>query len=743
MSSAEEQFLQALRETFKAEAREHLETIVTGLLDLEKPGTALQPLVEAIFRAAHSLKGAARAVNFTEIELACQTLEDLFAKWKRGEEAPTPKTLDVVHQRLQKIEASLETPKANPPPTLTRPQAPILTRPQAPLPPAPLSKTSPAPAAPPGVTPTSLQAQAPPASATDTVRISVTTLDERLLEAEEMLAAKLSAAQHAGELEALRNGFDIWRKKWALIQPLIRTHSAPPELTEFCDWNHDYIRALEARITVLRQTADQDRLHVGKLVDDLLRNAKKLLMMPLATLTPLLQKIVRDLCRDQSKEAELTVKGGEIALDKRILDELKDPLIHVLRNSIDHGVEKPAIRAHHGKPTKASIVVTVTALDANLVEIAVSDDGSGIDVGKLKNSAIQLGLITKGMADQLSDQEAQALVFEADLSTSQMITQVSGRGLGLAIVREKCERLGGYVKIESKKHRGTTISMTLPLTMATFRGVAVRANERTFIAPTAHIERVGQFNPQDVRTIEGRETVIIGGKVVGLLSLARILQLPPVRKPPTTNQATPLMVVGANDHRVAFAVDQVLTEKEILVKRLKKPLCKVRNISGACILSTGEVALILNVNDLIKSARRASGNVQPTTQQTRTPEAAAKRILVAEDSITSRMLIKGILESAGYDVRTAFDGIDAYTTLRSGMFDLMVSDVEMPRLNGFDLTARIRAERGSLAELPIILVTALESREDREHGIDVGANAYLVKSGLDQTNLLDAVRRLA
>jgi two-component system chemotaxis sensor kinase CheA len=228
---------------------------------------------------------------------------------------------------------------------------------------------------------------------------------------------------------------------------------------------------------------------------------------------------------------------------------------------------------------------------------------------------------------------------------------------------------------------------------------------------------------------------------VALVDLAEVLQLPSIPQKPGAPEATPILVLGAGEQRVAFVVDAVLDEREVLVKRLAKPLSRVRNIAGATVLGSGEVAPILNVADLLKSARTAGSGMR--TAPAATPSAApAKRILVVEDSITSRMLLKGILESAGYDVKTAVDGIDGFTALRAERFDLVVSDVEMPRMDGFDLTARIRADR-ALAELPVVLVTALESREDRERGIDVGANAYLVKSNLDQSNLLEALRRLA
>jgi two-component system chemotaxis sensor kinase CheA len=321
-----------------------------------------------------------------------------------------------------------------------------------------------------------------------------------------------------------------------------------------------------------------------------------------------------------------------------------------------------------------------------------------------------------------------------------MITQVSGRGLGLAIVREKTEKLGGRVAIESLRGSGTTIRMTLPLTMATFRGVLIESAQRLFIVPTAQVERVARFRPQDVQTVEGRRTLEFDASVVSLVDLAEVLQLPSVHRPDAP-PATPVLILGAGERRVAFAVDAVLDEREVLVKTLPKPLSRVRNIAGATVLGSGEVAPILNVSDLLKSAGMAGAAPRAPLESVPT-QRPTKKILVVEDSITSRMLLKGILESAGYEVKTAIDGIDGFTVLRAEHFDLVVSDVEMPRMNGFDLTARIRADR-ALAELPVVLVTALESREDRERGIDVGASAYLVKSSLDQSNLLEALRRLA
>jgi two-component system chemotaxis sensor kinase CheA len=742
--TGEGDFLRTLRATFKVEAAEHVQTIGAGLLELEKaipPADQLQ-VIETVFRAAHSLKGAARAVDFAEIESLCQSLESVFSAWKRRESLPTGAALDQAHRAVDRMSRAIAEPialdqsdkgaAATPPAAANSRQAHTAAAPQPSSAPQPLASMT---------------------GDIDTVRVTVSSLDARLLEAEEMLAAKLSVGQRATDLGTLAGQFEHWRKKWAEIQPLARvlrqaaaqpgaapTASTLGDLAEFIDWNQDYVRSLEGRISALRRMAEQDHLAVGKLVDDLLENSKKLLMLPLATLGGLLPKLVRDLARDQSKEAELTIHGEEVKIDKRVLEEMKDPLIHLLRNCMDHGVETPEQRRRAGKPPRATITLAVSQVNGNQVELAVSDDGAGIDIEKVKAAALRRGLIAPGDAEQLTESGALALVFEADVSTSPMITELSGRGLGLAIVREKTEKLGGRIAIESRRTAGTTIRMTLPLTLATFRGVLIKSAQQLFVVPTAQVERVTRFRLQDVRTVEGRNTLAMNGRAVALADLAEVLQLPSARHDPDAG-TIPALILGAGEQRMAFAVDAVLDEREVLVKRFTKPLSRVRNIAGATVLGSGEVAPILNIPDLLKSARSAAAALRMTSpkQQTATPP---RRVLVAEDSITSRMLLKGILESAGYEVKTAVDGIEAFTALRAEHFDLLLSDVEMPRMNGFDLTAKIRADR-ALAELPVVLVTALESREDREHGIDVGANAYLVKSSLDQSNLLEALRRLA
>jgi two-component system chemotaxis sensor kinase CheA len=749
MSTKEDEFLKRLRATFKVEAAEHLQAIAAGLLELEQTPApeAQRTIVEVVFRAAHSLKGAARAVDFTEIESLCQSLEDVFAAWKRRESAPSPTALDTLHRTLDAITAAMSVPEASRgartraarqpfDQPIRHPEVPVPASAQI-VPPAPLAEQKTFPSE-------------------ETVRISVARLDARLVEAEEMLTVKLTTGQRAEDLRELAQRFEAWRNECAAVEPearALRQAMDPPapgradyrtglaRLVEFLDWNHDHLKSFEGKVAALARTAEQDRHVVGKLVDDLLEDSKKLLLLPFNTISASFPKLVRDLCRAQGKEADLTILGEDIEIDKRILEEMKDPLIHLLRNSIDHGIEPPGERTRGGKPPRGGITLAVTRVNGNKVQLLLSDDGAGIDTSKVKESAARHGLISPEEAARLDEAESQALIFQSEVSTSPIITHLSGRGLGLAIVREKAEKLGGTVCVESRPGQGSAFRIVMPATRATFRGILVEAAGRLLVVPTAQVERVARARPDDVQTVEGRETISLDGRAVALVRLADVLELPPVERNDMPTSGACVIILGSGDHRVAFVVDAVLDEQEVLVKPLAKPLSRVRNVAAATALGSGQVAPILNVADLLKSARKVAGAPARLGAGAAPARAETRTILVVEDSITSRMLLRAILESAGYNVKIAVDGMEAFALLRAERFDLVVSDVEMPRLNGFDLTAKIRADK-KLAELPVVLVTALETREDRERGIDAGANAYLVKSSFDQSNLLEAIGRL-
>lgn len=767
MPTTDDNFLKRLRTTFKVEAQEHINSLASGLVELERAATEEERLriLDATFRSAHSLKGAARTVNLTEIETLCQSLETVFSALRRREIFLSPELFDLLHHVVDALNSLLQVIDADPAVSskprimgLVESLRSVSRKNPPPKPPTVPEKLEEDPI---GLPPmdTGRASIEEKRGAPDTVRVSTAKLDAVLLQAEELLSAKLAVTQHATKLQQLRAQSSAWKKRWATLRPDAHTMQQTLEskhngngklpvgpqflrIMEFLEWSQEFFTSLEADLTDLAKTADHDQRLIGGMVDNLLDEMKKVVMQPFSTLLDVFPRFVRELSRDQGKDVELTLYGGDIEIDRRILEEMKDPLIHLVRNCLDHGLETPAERRQKGKPSRGTLTIGIAPKNGGNVELLISDDGAGVDTDKVKATAVKLGLLASEKVEALDAHEAASLIFQSGVSTSPIITDISGHGLGLAIVKEKVEKLNGALSIETESGRGATFRIILPLTLARFRGVVVRVDEHLFVLPTNHVERVARISQVDIKTVENRETVVLNGEILSLARLAEALALP--HKATTDGQMDRLLVIvlAFANQRIAFLVDEILQEQEVLVKPLGKQIVRARNIAGATVLGSGKVAPILNTSDLLKAAVRISDTgVRATTPFMATAATRKKSVLVAEDSITARTLLKGILEAAGYQVETSVDGLDAFTKVRSGSFDLVVSDVEMPRLDGFGLTAKIRAEK-KLAELPVILVTALESREDREHGVDVGANAYIVKSSFDQSNLLEIIRRL-
>ncbi len=591
-----------------------------------------------------------------------------------------------------------------------------------------------------------------------TVRIASDKLDTLLLKVEELVSLKLMGQQNQENMTKILGIFETWEKKRSQIESRINTlrvrtgagadildgrdtNAALSRLIDHVDWSREHLHHLGAELKKAIRAGSENQYSIGRMVDDLLDDVKKVTMLPFSTLLDIFPKMIRDLARSQGKEIELKIKGGDIEIDKRILEEMKDPLIHILRNCADHGLEDPSTRESLAKTRAGAINVEISQTEGDKVAIVISDDGKGIDPARVRSEAIDRGIISRDEAEKLDDEAAVGLIFRSGVSTSPTVTQISGRGLGMAIVQEGIEKLGGSLSIKSTTGEGTSLRIDLPVTLATFRGILVRSGGRRFIVPSIHVDRIVRFAQDTVRTIEGTETIKIDGHPLSLVELSEILGLRASERRGTESTDPIAIVLGAGHSRIAFRVDGVLSEQEVLVKSLGRQLARVRNIAGVTILGSGKPVLIVNVNDLLKSASRAA-------KKSRRPPAAAgdveeteKSILIAEDSITSRMLLKNILESAGYMVTTAVDGLDAFTSFQAGRFDLVVSDVEMPRMNGFELASRIRSDP-TAPDTPVVLVTALKSPEDRERGFDAGANAYIVKGNFDQSNLLDTLKRL-
>ena len=759
--SRESEFLARLKQTFKAEAEEHRAAILSGLLELEKGELGTQrheEIVEIVFRAAHSLKGAARAVDMGGIERLCQSMEAIFSAMKKGHRRPDRGTFEALYRALDTVAALQQ--GAVPDPELEDVLRRLAhagsaaeeegesregTQPEANLAGRPPGDVSP-PSGEPHAIPTPPRARAASTATiamSETVRVPADRLRSIYLRAEELLSVKQRMKRNAADLSELQALQAAWhrdrRQAAAVVRGMRERLADSPPALRFLERVDAHARTLASRLDGMAAAAEADCLHAAERVDALAEEIRSALMLPFSTLLELFPRMVRDLASEEGKAVNWEVRGEDIRIDRRVLEEIKDPLIHLVRNSISHGIEKPEDRQACGKRPAGTVTLAVERAEKDEVQLTLSDDGRGVDLERVKAAAVAGGYLTAAAASASNDQDALELIFVSELSTSPLITEISGRGLGLAIAREKIEAVGGQIAAESTPGGGARFRIRVPLSLATFRGVLVKSLGRTFVVPTANVDRAITVAADAVVLLENRQTVPLDGRAVPLVSLGALLGLAAPEEP-VSDPVRFALVLQVSGARIALVVDEVQGEQEILVKNLGRQLARVRNLAGATVLATGEVVPILNPGDLMKSAHLPHAEAPtPAAAGSRVPP--KRRILLAEDSVTSRMLLQAILESAGYLVQTAVDGAEAFAALRTSEFDLLVSDVDMPRMNGFDLCRKIRARPGT-AELPIVLVTTLGSREDREKGIDAGANAYIAKAGFDRSNLLEVVGRL-
>jgi two-component system chemotaxis sensor kinase CheA len=454
-------------------------------------------------------------------------------------------------------------------------------------------------------------------------------------------------------------------------------------------------------------------------------------MLPFSEVAESLERTVRDAAKTSGKEVAFVVEGGAVELDRSILSALRDPLLHLVRNAVDHGIEPPATRDQAGKPRTARVVVSAE-LEGTGIEITIEDDGRGIDLDAVREQARRRGI-------QVPDEDAAAarLVFVPGLSTAKQITEISGRGVGLDVVRHQVERLHGSVDLSSAAHRGTRFVLSLPLTLTTLRALLVRVAGRVYAVPSANVAQLARVRADAFGSIEARPVLLGKGAPIPAVELADVFG---VRK--TERRAThkvPVVVVRAGERQLALLVDELVAEQEVVAKGMGARLRRVRKFTGATVLPTGEIALIVSAPDVVAAGLglRTATSVAPAAAS----RSAPRRLLIADDSVTTRTLEKTILEAAGYEVIAASDGSEAWYLLQERGADLVISDVEMPGMDGFMLAEAIRGSK-RFRDLPVILLTALDSERDRARGLEVGADAYLVKSAFDQTSLLEAIAQL-
>ena len=686
---------ESVLDIFREEAREHLSALEKGFLDLEAAAAEKRRgLIDSLFRHAHSLKGDSKAVGALPLKLAAQVLEDLLDSLRN---APEEMTSEQINQGLAQLDAvrgafeSWQQPDGNEP---SRVQS------AHPTPDSPEIKSQ-------------KSKNENPADENFTVRVSSERLDRMMNVAGEVRIAQRSTEAVQGRLADLIDHLDTAVRD--------RAHQSPSEIGQAFEFALDQVRCIASDI-------HNRRVSEELLMESLQADIRQARLLPLLMLTESLRRAVRDLSQSLGKQIRYEFDVGQILLDKAVIEAMKDPLLHLIRNAADHGLETPEARRAAGKPGEGVIRIQAQQ-QGPVVRITLSDDGRGVDYERIRARLRNSGEVAEDELPKLSERDLVAYLFQPGFTTT-TAGDVSGRGVGLDVVADTVRRLQGTVNLECSSCGGTTFVITVPVTISTIRVLTVMTGGQSFAIPSSMVVRTGRAARKDLRELEGGVVLNLNGEPLRWARLAELLGLLSSR--PTTNgESWPYLLIAQANSRIVVAVDDVEDESEVLLKPLGFPLSGVPGILGGTIRADGSVQLLL---DLASNALTASGQRSETS---RTETEQARRIMVVDDSPTTRAIMRNVFTAAGYSVVTATDGMDALERLRSHSVDLVVSDVEMPRLNGFDLTRQIKSKFG----LPVILVTGREKEEHRREGMEAGADAYVVKSTFEGEGLLQIVEQ--
>jgi two-component system chemotaxis sensor kinase CheA len=564
----------------------------------------------------------------------------------------------------------------------------------------------------------------------------------------------LSMRQHveARELEAatLQDMVSSWRKDWRQVEQgisalLRRSAPGPREIlngTSTIDGklelavsrNRDALGRFERSLQRLLVDLRTDRRAAEQTAGALDAEVRRARMLPFAQACEGLDRLACDLTRQGDKKVEILIEGSDIELDRSVLEGLKDPLLHLVRNAVDHGIEPAIARSAAGKPSKGRVTVAAT-LRGSRVEIAVTDDGKGLDLAAIRGQLRKRDLVVPE-----HDRELAECVFLQGVSTSPTVTRLSGRGVGLDVVKTTLASMRGTVDVSFEAGRGTRFTLSVPLTLTSLRAVLLGAGGQVFAVDSMSVRKALRIGMDDIRSIEGREVLLIEGQPVPIVALLESLG-GSARPPIAEAGKVPVVVLAAGNRLAAFVVDALPGEREIMIRTLGPRLRSIKCVTGGTVLADGKIALILDSTDLVGRALNLRHLSHLAQGMSAAPQATKKHLLVVDDSVTIRTWEKSILEGAGYEVTLAADGAEAWQLLLEKGADLVVSDVEMPRMDGFSLTEAIRRSK-RFRDVPVILVTAMESDTDKARGLAAGADAYQLKSAFDQEDLIATIQQI-
>jgi len=760
----------SLHELFRGEAEAHAAALSEGLVKLE--GTSDPATVEPLMRAAHSIKGAARVIGLDIAVKLSHAMEDVLVAMQKGRETIAPSRIDQLLKGTDMLaslaridEASVASWTAENDPAVDELVALLRELPPAgapkPVAAAPVAAPVPAPApvvaapvvAAPVVAPapaptTAVQKPAPPqqsmpaqpaapaATRVSSVRVTAEKLDrllqlagETMLESRRLGAIRDEAMDLKRQLVRLEDELD--RVRATVRRAGLDPATIAPART-LVDGARDrvlgHLLTVEGAIRRGEETSTQ-------LYHEVLSSR----MRPFADATSALSRTVRDLARQLGKDARLEIVGESVPVDRDILARLDAPLNHLLRNALDHGIEMPDERRNAGKAPQATLRVEARH-HAGMLRIRVSDDGRGIDLEGLRQRIVRRSLATSDMAAAMNRQELLEFLFLPGFSTAQQVTEISGRGVGLDVVQSTAREIGGVARIETELGRGTVFELELPITLSVMRALLVDVAGETLAFPLARIDRVVQPEAGAIRSVEGRSQFLLDGTSVGVVDAAVVLALATERR---KGEQEHIVVLGSGEERYGFAVDGLSGEEDLVVRALDTRLGKVPHLASSAVRESGEPVLIVDTEDILQSVRIAlsEGRLRGARKSLESSSVAAKRALVVDDSATVREVERQLLVRMGFVVETAVDGVDGWNTLREGQFDLIVSDIDMPRMNGIEFVRTLRGD-ARFTRIPVIVVSYKDREDDRIAGLEAGATAYLTKGAFQDSTFADTVRDL-
>lgn len=574
-----------------------------------------------------------------------------------------------------------------------------------------------------------------------TMRVDSAKLDSLVNQVNELMVTKIKTQKHLHELNNINNDLEDWQKKLLKSLNYLKYYDKKyaqsfgsdnpisffiKQLLNIFNDNNKIIQERINDLGNLHHSIQEDDAKLGLIIDNIEEKVKDVRVLPFSTVFHLFGKMIRDIAAEKNKKIELEIIGSETTTDKKIIEEIKAPLIHILRNSIDHGIESPEQRIAMGKNPVGKIILSARQAE-NKVIVEIIDDGSGINIEKIKEKALQKGFLTQEELNSMTNEQITNIIFAPGFSTGDSITNISGRGIGLDVVQTKIAQLNGKVKVISELNKGCCVQIELPTAMSNLMAFLVKASNQTFAIPMDVISFVLRKKSEEIIQDKGKKSILYNNKNLPIYDLSDILNL---RKTETEKEKETILIIENDDKIMALAVDKLIDSQEILQKKLSAPFYKLKNIAGITSLVSGEICLILNISDIIN--KTTPEKICKVSEQTEKflPNNTYK-ILIVDDSITTRTLAKNILSKIGYAIDTAQNPIEAFQKLNTSKFDLILTDLEMPEMDGLKFVEQLKTDE-KYGDIPIVIISSVIKEESQKRAMELGVKKYFVKSDFSQ-----------